>query len=142
MSDICPQHSSQQTVIPLRDISNIERIDLKPYCLLLEAKEKRYFLALKSDEELYSWQDDIYSRSPLMGVSNPTNFVHKVHVGYDQASGLFTVNLCSPDFQCTLFTAISRACLNNGINFSASLPLRGRTMPKIHKPSSMSSNST
>ncbi|KAK0451223.1 Pkinase-domain-containing protein [Desarmillaria tabescens] len=82
--------SPQQTVILLRDISNIERTDLKPYCLILEAKEKRLFFSLKNDEELYSWQDDIYSRSPLMGVSNPTNFVHKVHVGFDPVSGAFT----------------------------------------------------
>ncbi|TFK50606.1 Pkinase-domain-containing protein [Heliocybe sulcata] len=80
----------QQSVINLRDIANIERIDLKPYCLLLQTTDKRYYFALKSDEELYSWQDEIYSRSPLMGVSNPTNFVHKVHVGFDPISGAFT----------------------------------------------------
>ncbi|KAH7922274.1 Pkinase-domain-containing protein [Leucogyrophana mollusca] len=84
------ESSSQQTVVQLKDITNIERIDLKPYCLLLETKDKRYHLSLKNDEELYGWQDDIYSRSPLMGVSNPTNFVHKVHVGFDPVSGGFT----------------------------------------------------
>jgi hypothetical protein len=26
-----------------------------------------------------------------MGFSNPTNFVHKVHVGFDPISGAFTV---------------------------------------------------
>ncbi|KAF9468394.1 kinase-like domain-containing protein [Collybia nuda] len=84
------ENSPQQTVILLRDISNVERTDLKPYCLLLEAKDKRYYLSLKNDEEVYGWQDDVYSRSPLMGVSNPTNFVHKVHVGFDPVSGAFT----------------------------------------------------
>lgn len=84
------ENAPQQTTILLRDISNIERTDLKPYCLLLETKDKRYFLSLKSDEELYGWQDDVYSRSPLMGFSNPTNFVHKVHVGFDPISGAFT----------------------------------------------------
>jgi len=29
-------------------------------------------------------------RCPLMGVSNPTNFTHKVHVGFDPLSGGFT----------------------------------------------------
>ena len=53
------------------------------------------FFSLKSDEELYGWQDDIYQRSPLMGVSNPTNFVHKVHVGFDPVSGAFTVSRLS-----------------------------------------------
>ncbi|KAF7326916.1 Non-specific serine/threonine protein kinase [Mycena venus] len=84
-------HKSEQSVVLLRDIASIERTDLKPYCLLLETQDrKRYFLSLKNDEELYGWQDDIYSRSPLMGVSNPTNFVHKVHVGFDPVSGAFT----------------------------------------------------
>ncbi|KAF8272683.1 hypothetical protein EI94DRAFT_206094 [Lactarius quietus] len=82
--------AAPQSIIQLRDLSNIERTDLKPYCLLLETKDKRYYLSLKGDEELYGWQDDIYSRSPLSGVSNPTNFVHKVHVGFDPVSGAFT----------------------------------------------------
>jgi hypothetical protein len=69
---------------------------MKPYCLLLETRDKRYYLSLKGDEELYGWQDDIYSRSPLSGVSNPTNFVHKVHVGFDPVSGAFTVRLPYP----------------------------------------------
>ncbi|KAG9045222.1 Protein kinase [Tulasnella sp. UAMH 9824] len=74
----------------LKDVSNVERTDLKPYCLLLETKDRRIHLAFKSDEELYAWQDDVYCRSPLMGVSNPTNFVHKIHVGFDPISGAFT----------------------------------------------------
>ncbi|KAH9856264.1 Pkinase-domain-containing protein [Lenzites betulinus] len=86
-SETSPQY---QTQIQLSDIASIERIDLKPYCLSLETKDKRILFSLKSDEELYGWQDDIYSRSPLMGVSNPTNFVHKVHVGFDPVSGAFT----------------------------------------------------
>ncbi|KAH9915306.1 kinase-like domain-containing protein [Fomitopsis serialis] len=86
-SETSPQH---QYLIPISEIANIERTDLKPYCLLLETKDKRWFLSLKSDEELYGWQDDIYSRSPMAGVSNPTNFVHKVHVGFDPVSGAFT----------------------------------------------------
>ncbi|KAJ8519803.1 hypothetical protein ONZ45_g3288 [Pleurotus djamor] len=84
------EHAPKQTVVNLGDISSIERTDLKPYCLLLETKDKRFYFSLKNDEELYGWQDDVYARSPLMGVSNPTNFVHKVHVGFDPVSGAFT----------------------------------------------------
>ncbi|THU83323.1 Pkinase-domain-containing protein [Dendrothele bispora CBS 962.96] len=61
----------QQSVIMLKDITNIERTDLKPYCLLLETKEKRYYLSLKSDEELYNWQDDIYSRIHTISCAFP-----------------------------------------------------------------------
>ena len=91
----CDQSSTQSSVVYLRDISNVERTDLKPYCLLIETKEKRFHLSLKSDEELYGWQDDIYSRSPLMGVSGPTDFVHKIHVCFDPVSGAFTVRFAN-----------------------------------------------
>ena len=81
----------------LKDITNIERTELKNYCLLIETKERRIWLNLKNDEELYAWQDDIYCRSPLMGVSNPTNFVHKIHVGFDPVTGAFTVRSISSE---------------------------------------------
>ncbi|KAJ7233217.1 P21-Rho-binding domain-containing protein [Mycena rebaudengoi] len=86
------ENSPQQSVILLCDIAKFERTELKPYCLLLETQDgKRYFLSLKNDEELYGWQDDVYSRSPLMAItSNPTNFVHNVHVAFDPVSGAFT----------------------------------------------------
>lgn len=71
------------------------RTDLKAYCFELVTKDRSYFLSCKNDEELYSWMHEIYSRSPLMGVSNPTNFVHKVHVGFDPNTGNFTVGCCS-----------------------------------------------
>jgi len=83
---------------------------MKPYCLLLEASNRRYFVALKSDEELYGWLDDVYARSPLMGVSNPTNFVHKVHVGFDPVSGAFTV---SYHVVSSLYSSDQLTCVGN-----------------------------
>lgn len=47
-------------------------------------------MACKNDSELYSWIDEIYTKCPLTGVSSPTNFTHKVHVGFDPISGAFT----------------------------------------------------
>ncbi|KAJ5953458.1 hypothetical protein N7454_000354 [Penicillium verhagenii] len=45
---------------------------------------------VKSDDEIYEWIDKIYERCPGMGgVSNPTNFSHRVHVGFDPQSGAF-----------------------------------------------------
>ncbi|KAI9367771.1 kinase-like domain-containing protein [Aspergillus egyptiacus] len=45
---------------------------------------------VKSDEEIYDWIDKIYERCPGMGgVSNPTNFSHRVHVGFDPRTGAF-----------------------------------------------------
>ncbi|KAG0210293.1 Protein kinase [Mortierella sp. GBA30] len=77
-------------LIFLKDITAVTRTDLKAYCFELVTKDRSYFLSCKNDEELYSWMHEIYSRSPLMGVSNPTNFVHKVHMGFDPNTGNFT----------------------------------------------------
>lgn len=45
---------------------------------------------VKTDDEIYEWIDKIYERCPGMGgVSNPTNFSHRVHVGFDAQSGAF-----------------------------------------------------
>ncbi|BGP11233.1 Protein kinase [Rhodotorula toruloides] len=78
------------TVIQLAEVSAVSREDLKPFCISVTTPVRTYYLALRSDEELYAWMDDIYERSPLMGVSSPTNFVHQVHVGFDPVSGAFT----------------------------------------------------
>lgn len=88
---ILSQGAAVQSLIQLRDIAAVERTDLKPYCLLVDTKDKKIWMSLKNDDELYGWLDDIYQRSPLTGVSNPTNFMHKVHVGFDPVSGAFTV---------------------------------------------------
>ncbi|KPV71854.1 uncharacterized protein RHOBADRAFT_48994, partial [Rhodotorula graminis WP1] len=74
----------------LADVVSVTREDLKPFCIAIATAARPYYLALKSDEELYAWMDDIYARSPLIGVSSPTNFVHQVHVGFDPVSGAFT----------------------------------------------------
>lgn len=81
-----------QNVVLLADVTTIERIDMKPYCLSLDTKDRRYYMSLKNDEELYGWLDDIYARTSS-GAGVPTNFVHKVHVGFDPVTGAFTVRL-------------------------------------------------
>ncbi|KAG0742206.1 hypothetical protein G6F57_006893 [Rhizopus arrhizus] len=73
----------------LKEIGSVTRIDLKPYCFEITAKDKTYYIACKSDEELYGWMDEIYNRSSV-GTSGPTNFEHKVHVGFDPITGAFT----------------------------------------------------
>ncbi|KAI8100148.1 kinase-like domain-containing protein [Halteromyces radiatus] len=73
----------------LDTIQAVTRTDLKPYCFELVTKDKTYYIACKSDEELYSWMDEIYNKSSV-GASGPTNFVHEVHVGFDPITGAFT----------------------------------------------------
>lgn len=47
-------------------------------------------IKVRTDEDLYEWIDFIYARCPGMGgVSNPTNFAHAVHVGFDPNTGEF-----------------------------------------------------
>lgn len=47
-------------------------------------------IKVKGDDDLYEWIDFIYARCPGMGgVSNPTNFSHAVHVGFDPQTGEF-----------------------------------------------------
>ncbi|KAI8069203.1 kinase-like domain-containing protein [Gongronella butleri] len=76
-------------LVLLDSIQSVTRTDLKPYCFELVTKDKTYYISCKSDEELYSWMDEIYKRSSV-GASGPTNFVHEVHVGFDPITGAFT----------------------------------------------------
>jgi PHD/YefM family antitoxin component YafN of YafNO toxin-antitoxin module len=76
-------------MIFLKEILEVQRSEQKPYCLKIVTKEKIYYISCKNDDELYSWMDEIYKRS--LGMSNPTNFKHQVHVGFDTMTGEFTV---------------------------------------------------
>ncbi|EJT97097.1 Pkinase-domain-containing protein [Dacryopinax primogenitus] len=86
------ESSGASSTLSLRDIQSVSRVELRPYCLLIElsASRGKLHISFKSDAELYQWQEEIYSRSPSAGVSHPTDFVHKVHVGFDPVSGAFT----------------------------------------------------
>ncbi|KAL7975413.1 PAK kinase [Trichoderma sp. SZMC 28014] len=51
---------------------------------------KALHIKVKSEDDLYEWIDFIYGACPGMGgVSNPTNFAHAVHVGFDPQTGEF-----------------------------------------------------
>ncbi|KAI8803158.1 kinase-like domain-containing protein [Cladochytrium replicatum] len=77
-------------VLFLKEVEAVNRSEVKENTFEIQMKDgKTYYVACKSDEEVYSWMDEIYQRSPL-GISTPTNFVHKVHVGFDPITGLFS----------------------------------------------------
>ena len=62
----------------------------KTAMLTREVATKSITCEVKSDDEIYDWIDKIYERCPGMGgVSNPTNFSHRVHVGFDPQTGAF-----------------------------------------------------
>lgn len=52
--------ASISSQIPLREVSNVQRLDTKGYCFEIVREmggsaTKSYFLSLKSDSELYAW---------------------------------------------------------------------------------------
>ncbi|OAL51222.1 Pkinase-domain-containing protein [Pyrenochaeta sp. DS3sAY3a] len=90
--------------IQLRDILGVERSDTQPLSFEItrslnpnkgsspprDGPTKIITCKVETDDEVYSWIDSIYQRCPSMGgVSNPTNFTHRVHVGFDPTSGAF-----------------------------------------------------
>jgi hypothetical protein len=92
------------STIQLRDVVNITRSESQPYSFEItrnmnpgngqspprDGPTRVTICKVETDDEVYSWIDSIYQRCPSMGgVSNPTNFTHRVHVGFDPVSGAF-----------------------------------------------------
>ncbi|KAI5465771.1 kinase-like domain-containing protein [Mariannaea sp. PMI_226] len=88
----------------LRDVVNVGRMEAAGTILEIKRKAdgsstspgdddgttKTLQIKVKSDDDLYEWIDFIYGACPGMGgVSNPTNFSHAVHVGFDPKTGEF-----------------------------------------------------
>ena len=85
------QAPTPTSIIGFNEIINVQRVDLKAFCIQIDTRTAKSFLiSFKNDTEVITWFDDIYNRCPLLGVSKPTNFTHKVHVGFDAKSGGFT----------------------------------------------------
>jgi protein-serine/threonine kinase len=71
-------------------LANPKDATAKTALLTRDLPTKTITCEVKSDDEIYEWIDKIYERCPGMGgVSNPTNFSHRVHVGFDPQSGAF-----------------------------------------------------
>ncbi|KAJ3391521.1 Protein kinase [Entophlyctis sp. JEL0112] len=51
-------------VILLKEVEQVQRSELKPYCLEIVTRDRSYFVACRSDEELYSWMDEVYQGLP------------------------------------------------------------------------------
>ncbi|KEY74156.1 hypothetical protein S7711_00316 [Stachybotrys chartarum IBT 7711] len=88
----------------LRDVVNVGRVEAAGTIFEIKRKPdgsstspgdddgqtKTLQIKVKSDDDLYEWIDFIYGACPGMGgVSNPTNFSHAVHVGFDPSTGDF-----------------------------------------------------
>lgn len=95
--------------IPVTVIVSVSKNQLKQYCFELtrlnernssnaslsqtnpdSVSKKTIYIATKTEVDMNSWLDAIFSKCPLLsGVSSPTNFTHKVHVGFDPETGSF-----------------------------------------------------
>jgi protein-serine/threonine kinase len=90
--------------IYLRDVTNVGRVESAGTIFEIKRRTdsssnnpgdddgttKTLQIKVKGDDDLYEWIDFIYARCPGMGgVSNPTNFSHAVHVGFDPQTGEF-----------------------------------------------------
>lgn len=77
--------------IYLKEVSNVTRSDSYPYSVELTKEDNKiWILKFDTDNDVYSWIDSIYGRCPSMGgVSHPTGFSHRVHVGFDPVTGGF-----------------------------------------------------
>lgn len=71
-------------------LANPKDASSKSALITRDVPTKTITCEVKTDEEIYDWIDKIYERCPGMGgVSNPTNFSHRVHVGFDAHTGAF-----------------------------------------------------
>lgn len=71
-------------------LANPKDANSKSAMVTRDVPTKTITCEVKSDDEIYDWIDKIYERCPGMGgVSNPTNFSHRVHVGFDPQTGGF-----------------------------------------------------
>ncbi|KAK9716889.1 Protein kinase [Basidiobolus ranarum] len=93
-------------VICLENIVDIERSDARPYCFKLATTTKTYYLCCRNEVELSSWMDDIYKKTSMKGVSNPTNFQHDSHLGFNQETG--TLECAGKEFESVQASSLTR----------------------------------
>lgn len=48
-------------IILLKEVEQVQRCALKPYCFEITTKDKSYYFACEADSDLYSWIEEIYS---------------------------------------------------------------------------------
>ncbi|KAJ2928573.1 hypothetical protein H1R20_g8534, partial [Candolleomyces eurysporus] len=76
--------------IPLSTIASVEPDPKRSNCLFLATRQKDtgLYILFPSDGDLYAWREAIYLRSGLSSdIGSPTDFVHAMHVSYDEKTG-------------------------------------------------------
>ncbi len=76
--------------VEIARVANPDNATRTPSAHNRDLPQKIIICQCETDEEVYEWIDAIGNRCPGMGgVSNPTNFSHRVHVGFDPTNGRF-----------------------------------------------------
>ena len=100
------QNGKLTLTIQLKDVTGVSRSENAPSSFEIvrvakptgsgispanrDVPQKSIICQVQGDDQIYEWIDSIYARCPGMGgVSNPTNFSHRVHVGFDPVNGSF-----------------------------------------------------
>eukprot|EP01136_Pigoraptor_vietnamica_P022579 Opistho-1_new@460 len=75
----------------LAEISECSRVvfSKRKFCFDVRTPSHSFIISLKTESELMDWLEDI-SKHRGMSIGSPCNFVHEVHVGFDQNNGEFT----------------------------------------------------
>jgi hypothetical protein len=77
--------------ISLASLTRIEPDAKRQNCLVIQYSTSTFCILFRDNSELYTWLDALYQRSSLSTrIGMPTNFVHRVHVGYNAMTGGFT----------------------------------------------------
>ncbi|KAF8588120.1 kinase-like protein [Ramaria rubella] len=88
---ICPREDSKAShTLYLKQIRQVERVDSRPFCLMVKASSQTWYLLFKDSISLYDWFYDIRIRCPLLHIGLPTDFRHDLHVTYDATAGEIT----------------------------------------------------
>ncbi|ETN40439.1 uncharacterized protein HMPREF1541_04716 [Cyphellophora europaea CBS 101466] len=81
---------STRMAFEITRLANSKDGQTKAPILARDLPTKTVICEVRNDDEIYDWIDKIYERCPGMGgVSNPTNFSHRIHVGFDPQTGGF-----------------------------------------------------
>jgi hypothetical protein len=85
----------------LSTITSVEPDTKRSNCLFVgtTTRETCLYILFPTDSDLYDWREAIYLRSGLSSdIGRPTDFMHSIHVSYDQITGELKVSVRYPRF--------------------------------------------
>lgn len=79
-----------ELAIDLATVKSVSRVNLKPFCLLVQADgSRKYYFSFSSEDDMYSWEKELNKYSPQLAATAPTGFQHIAHATFDADTGEF-----------------------------------------------------